>query len=428
MMPPDLLPVSTPKLRRRLSLTLVVLYGLGVTIGAGIYVLIGATAGRAGLHAPVAFVLAAVVMGFSAATFCEFVVRFPVSAGEAAYVRAGFGSQAIALSVGVAVMLGGVVSSATISLGAAGYIGAFLDPVLTVDRSVLTVAVIALVAVIACVGILESVAFAGLLTVIEVGGLLAIILGGLVGTPDLLARLPEVMPTSFDAAVWSGIISATLLAFFAFIGFEDMVNVAEEVREPERTMPRAIFITLTLATLLYFLVATIAVLNVPADALGGSAAPLGLVFAAVTSLPPALIAAIATIATVNGIIIQVIMASRVLFGMCDQGTIPGAVGRFLGQVNSRTGTPVVATVAVAIVVGVLAISFPIERLAGATSQIILVIFVVVNLALITLKWRESRQLKPPHPGFRVPMWVPVTGAILSLALVVFGGYSAFIGR
>ena len=148
------------------------------------------------------------------------------------------------------------------------------------------------------------------------------------------------MPTSFDTIVWSGIIGATLLAFFAFIGFEDMVNVAEEVREPERTMPRAIFITLGLATLLYFLVTTIAVLNVPIAELGGSAAPLGLVFGAVTSLPPALIAAIATIATVNGIIIQVIMASRVLFGLCDQGTIRGAVGRFLGpgeQPNRHAG-------------------------------------------------------------------------------------------
>jgi basic amino acid/polyamine antiporter, APA family len=421
MTPPDLLPVTQPKLRRRLTLTLVVLYGLGVTIGAGIYVLIGATAGRAGIHAPMAFVLAAVVMGFSAATFCEFVVRFPVSAGEAAYVRAGFGSQSVALLVGLAVMLGGVVSSATISLGAAGYIGAFLDPILSIDRSILTIAVIIVVAAVACIGILESVAFAGLMTVIEIGGLLAIIVGGVIGTPDLLARLPEVVPTSFDGMVWSGIIGATLLAFFAFIGFEDMVNVAEEVREPGRTMPRAIFITLGLATLLYFLVTTIAVLNVPADELGGSAAPLGLVFGAVTSLPPALIAAIATIATVNGIIIQMIMASRVLFGLCDQGTIRGAVGRFLGQVNGRTGTPVVATLTVAVVVAILAVSFPIERLADATSQIILVIFIVVNLALIRLKWRERGQLQPPNPGFRVPLWVPVAGAILSLALVLFGG-------
>ncbi len=413
--------VSPPKLRRRLSLMLVVLYGLGVTIGAGIYVLIGATAGRAGMHAPIAFVLAAIVMAFSAATFCELVVRFPVSAGESAYVRAGFRSNTLALLVGAAVMLGGTVSAATISLGSAGYIGAFLDPILTIDRRILTVVVVVAVAGVACIGILESVVFAGIMTLVEVGGLIAVIVGGIAGAPDLLARLPEVIPASFDATLWSGAIGATLLAFFAFIGFEDMVNVAEEVRDPERTMPRAIFITLGLATLLYFLVATIAVLNVPLDALAQSPAPLGLVFGAVTTLPPSIIALIATIATVNGIIIQMIMASRVLYGMSDQGTIPGAIGRFLGQVSERTGTPVIATIAVAIAVGILATSFPIERLAGATSQIVLSIFVMVNLALIALKWRERGSIQPKPLRFHVPTGVPIAGAVLSLALVILGG-------
>lgn len=409
-----------PRLRRRLSLTLVVLYGLGVTIGAGIYVLIGATAARAGLYAPMAFVLAAVVMAFSAATFCEFVVRFPVSAGEAAYVRAGFRSQLAALVVGLAVMLAGVVSSATISLGSAGYVGAFLDAFVEVDRNVLTVLIIIFVAGVACIGILESVAFAGLMTLIETAGLLAIVFGGFV-SPEVIARLPEVVPLSFEPVLWTGILGAGLLAFFAFIGFEDMVNVAEEVRDVERTMPRAIFITLILATLLYFLVAAISVLSVPIEELGASDAPLGLVFAAVTPLPPAIIAVIATIATVNGIVIQVIMASRVLYGLADQGTIPGGLGRVLSTVYRRTGTPVIATLVVAAVVATLAVSFPLTGLADLTSQIILVIFVIVNVALILLKWRERAVLQPPAPGFRVPIIVPVLGAIGSLALVVFGG-------
>lgn len=324
------------KLKRRLSLTLVVLYGLGVTVGAGIYVLIGETAGKAGLYAPVSFVLAAVVMGFSAATFSEFVGRLPVSAGEAAYVRFGFQSHAVALVVGLVVMLAGIVSSATISLGSAGYLGEFLDPVLSVDRSILTVIIIAAVAAIASIGILESVAFAGLMTLIEIGGLAAIVVGGLGGSPELIARLPEVIPSTLDGAVWSGILGAGLLAFFAFIGFEDMVNVAEEVRRPEQTMPRAIFITLLIVTVLYFIVASIAVLSVPREELAGTDAPLGLVFGAVTNLPPGLIGGIAIIATFNGIVIQVIMASRVLYGLADQRTIPGAAGRAVGYVSHRS--------------------------------------------------------------------------------------------
>lgn len=412
-----------PKLKRRLSLTLVILYGLGVTIGAGIYVLIGETAAKAGQYAPVSFVLAAIVMGFSAATFSEFVGRLPVSAGEAAYVRLGFGSHAAALVVGLVVMLAGIVSSATISLGSAGYLEQFLDPVVSVDRAFLTVIVIAAVAVIACIGILESVAFAGVMTLIEIGGLAAIVIGGFGGSTELIARLPEVIPSTLDGALWSGILSAGLLAFFAFIGFEDMVNVAEEVRNPERTMPRAIFITLVLATALYFIVASIAVLSVPLHELAGTDAPLGLVFGAVTNLPPGLIGGVAIIATFNGIVIQVIMASRVLYGLADQGTIPGAAGRALGYVYGRTGTPVVATALVALLVAFLALSFEIARLAGVTSQLILAVFVVVNLALIRVKLRErrGRSVKPSVLVFQVPIGVPVLGAIFSGLLLAFGG-------
>lgn len=421
MTQPDLPRLPSAKLRRRLGLTLVVLYGLGVTIGAGIYVLIGLTAGEAGVHAPVSFVLAAVVMGFSAASFAEFVCRFPVSAGEAAYVRAGFRSEIAALLVGVGVLLAGVVSSATISIGSAGYIGAFLEPLMPVDGAWLTIAVVLAVGLVASVGILESVFLAGLMTLVEIAGLLAIVIGGIFGPSDVMARLPEVLPLSLDVALWGGIFGAGLLAFYAFIGFEDMVNVAEEVRNPGRTMPRAILITLIVSTTLYFLIAAISVLAVPPAQLSASPAPLGLVFAAVTPLSPLVIMIIAAIATFNGVIIQVIMASRVLYGLADQGTIPGWLGRTLASVYPRTGTPVVATTVVIAIVGVLAVSFPIEQLAGLTSQIVLVIFVAVNVALIAVKWRERGVPNLPADGFRVPLWVPVVGAGISLVFVIAGG-------
>ncbi len=217
--------------------------------------------------------------------------------------------------------------------------------------------------------------------------------------------------------------SAGLLAFFAFIGFEDMVNVAEEVRAPERTMPRAIFITLVLATLLYFVVASIAVLSVPLADLTATDAPLTVVFGAVTDLPQGLIGGIAVIATFNGIVIQVIMASRVLFGLADQGTIPGVAGRVLGTVYGRTGTPIVATLIIATTIAVLALSFDIAKLAGATSQLILVVFITVNLALIRVKWREwtGHSTRPSIAVFQVHVVVPMLGAILSAALLVFGG-------
>jgi amino acid transporter len=412
----------TEKLKRRLSLTLVVLYGLGVTIGAGVYVLIGEAAGQAGIYAPMAFGLAAVVMAFSAATFSEFVGRLPVSAGESAYVRFGFGSRSLALVVGTIVMLAGIVSSATISLGSAGYLGTVLSSFVDIDHDWLVILIVLFVGLIACVGILESVVFAAAMTVIEIGGLVAIIAGGFLTQPDLITQLPTVVPHSLDGAIWTGVLSAGLIAFFAFIGFEDMVNIAEEVREPERTMPRAIFITLVIATSLYFLVAAIAVLSVPPDELAASDAPLGLVFGAVTNLPPATISAIAIIATFNGIIIQVIMASRVLYGMADQGIIPGRAGRILAFVPERTGTPVIATALVSAIIAVLALSFDISGLATLTSQLILAVFVVVNLALVRVKWRERTGSIAPVGThiFQVPFMVPVLGAVLSLCLLVFG--------
>lgn len=412
----------TGKLKRRLSLILVVLYGLGVTIGAGIYVLIGETAAQAGIYAPMAFGVSAMVMAFSAATFSEFVGRLPLSAGESAYIQFGFGSRMMALVVGCIVMLAGIVSSATISLGGAGYLAALLTPVLEVDRAWLVLLILLFVTLIACIGILESVAFAAVFTVIEIGGLIAIIAGGFLTQPDLISQLPSVVPDTLDGEVWATVLSASLLAFFAFIGFEDMVNVAEEVRDPERTMPRAIFITLVIATSLYFLVAAIAVLSVPLDELAASTAPLGLVFGAVTDLPPAVVSAIAIIATFNGIVIQVIMASRVLYGMGDQGTIPGRVGRLLAYVSERTGTPIVATAFVAVIIAVLALNFDISGLATLTSQLILAVFVLVNLALVRVKWRERKGSIAPVGThiFQVPIIVPVLGAVLSLCLLVFG--------
>ncbi|WP_198413539.1 amino acid permease [Thalassospira sp. GB04J01] len=398
------------------------LYGLGVTIGAGIYVLIGETASQAGIYAPMAFGLSAIVMAFSAATFSEFVGRLPLSAGESAYIQFGFGSRIMALIVGCIVMLAGIVSSATISLGSAGYLGALLSPVLEVDRGWLVLLILLFVALIACIGILESVVFAAVFTVIEIGGLIAIIAGGFLTQPDLISQLPSVVPDTLDGEVWATVLSASLLAFFAFIGFEDMVNIAEEVREPERTMPRAIFITLVIATSLYFLVAAIAVLSVPLDELATSGAPLGVVFGAVTNLPPAVVSAIAIIATFNGIVIQVIMASRVLYGMGDQGTIPGRIGRILAYVPERTGTPIIATALVAVIIAILALNFDISGLATLTSQLILAVFVIVNLALVRVKWRERKgSIEPVGTHiFQVPIMVPMLGAVLSLCLLIFG--------
>lgn len=396
-----------PGLKRSLGLPLLILYGLGVTIGAGIYVLIGVTVGRAGIYAPTAFLLAAIIMVFSAASFAEFSGRYPVSAGEAAYVGAAFQSTTLSRLVGLVVIGIAAISSATISLGAVGYLGEFV----AVPAPLLIITVIVLMGAIAAVGILESVVFAGLLTLVEVGGLIAIIWGGFAHHPDLLSALPEVIPTSLDGHVWSGIFGAGILAFFAFIGFEDMVNVAEEAKNPRKNLPLAIFITLALVTVIYFLVVSVAVLNVPLAELAQSAAPLSLVFSSITDLPPQAVSFIAIVATLNGVMIQIIMASRVIYGLAEKDELPKA----LAHINPKTRTPVVATTWITGAVLVLALLFPLEALAELTSRLTLLIFASVNLSLVRLKWTHRADA---HAAFRVPIYVPAIGFVLSaLALL-----------
>nr|MBX2880591.1 hypothetical protein [Granulosicoccus sp.] len=168
-------PQTAPgSLKRSLNLPLLVLYGLGTTIGAGIYVLVGAAAGEAGIHAPLAFLIAAISVAPTAACYAELCGRFPVSAGEAAFVSAGFGSRGMTLLVGWLVILSGIVASATIAIGCAGYIRTFVD----LPANLTIVLVIVAMGLIATRGILESVLFASLLTLIEAGGLLALVYFG----------------------------------------------------------------------------------------------------------------------------------------------------------------------------------------------------------------------------------------------------------
>lgn len=398
-------------LHRTLGVGLLVLYGLGVTVGAGIYVLIGTAAERAGPSAPLAFVVAAVVMGFTAATFAELAGRMPVSAGEAAYVEQAFGSKRLGLVVGVLVIAAAIVAAAAITTGSVGYIRTFV----AAPPALLAVLVLVVMGAIATVGMSTSAWVAAVMTLIEVGGLLLIIAVGLWQRPDLAAGLATSVPATTDFVAWQGVMAAALLAFFAFIGFEGLVNVAEEAHAPERTLPRAIFITLVLATLLYILVILVALAAVPRAELAASGAPLALVFERVTGAPAAVVAAIAIVATLNGIIAQIVLAARVSYGLARSGSLPSA----LAEVHPWSRTPMLATALATFAAIVLATSFPIDRLADMTSRIMLVIFVLVNGALIAIKRRGE---PAPAGTFVVPMWVPLCGLVSCVLLLA----SAFV--
>jgi amino acid transporter len=396
---------ETPALRRTLSLPVLTFYGLGTIVGAGIYVLVGKVAGIAGLYTPAAFLLAAVAAFLTAFTYAEMSARFPKSAGEPLYVAEGLGVRRISILVGLMIVATGLVSSATIANGFVGYLHVFVD----VPRSVaITVLVLALGAL-ALWGIAESAWVATVTTVVEVGGLVLIIAvsGESLGT--LGERAGELVPPLAPAA-WGSIVLGAFLAFYAFIGFEDMVNVAEEVKDPVRNMPRAIFFATVAATTLYLLVALVAVLSLPIAELAASDAPLALLYTHATGRDPLAISVVSLFAVVNGALIQIIMAARVLYGMSRQGWIPAA----FGKVHRRTRTPLAATLLVAASVLVLALAVPLVQLAKATSFVILVVFVLVHAALLNLK---RRGIPAPAGAPVCPAWVPVAGILVSLALL-----------
>lgn len=382
-------------LRREIGPVLLTLYGVGVMVGAGIYVLTGAAAGAAGFYAPLAFLLAGLVAAPTALSYAELSVRIPEAAGEAAYVGEGLASPVLARLVGLMVMVTGMVSGAAVLRGGVGYLTAILD----VPAPWAIVLVGVLLTLIAMVGALESLAVIGLLTLAEVGGLAMVIWAGFAAEPVAGFGLPLPPPE------WRGIAYATILGFFAFIGFEDMVNMAEETRDPGRTMPRAILAALAIVALLYALVVLAAVRAVPREVLAGSEQPLALVWEAATGRSAAFLSAIAVAAAVNGILAQIVMASRVLYGLGKWAPLL----RPFRAVHPRLGTPVRATALVGGLVVLGALALPVATLAQFAAQILLVVFTLVNAALIALKRRA------PRAAFTVPPWVPWSGLLLSLA-------------
>ena len=399
---------ETVALRRVIGLPLLVLYGLGITIGAGIYVLIGAAAQQAGQYAPAAFLFAAVVMCFSALSFAELSGRIPQSAGEAVYVDAGFGINWLTLLTGLLILTAATVAGAAIAIGCAGYVAELLP----LPKPLLVAAIVLLMGGIAIQGVRESVLFAGVLTVVEILGLLVIVAAGLWQDPAMVAQVPATIPPLSDTAALTGVFGASLIAFFAFIGFDDVVNMVEETRDPARTMPWAIIISLVAVTVIYFLVVFVAVQSVPVDDLAGSDAPIGLLFRELTGMSPWGITLVAIVATINGVLIEIIMAARVIYGLARKGRLPA----YFSIVSRRSQVPANATVLITLVMLGLALFVPLDALVELTSQMILIAFTLVNLALVRIKLRAD---PAPEGIFLVPLWCPVVGVLTSL-LLLFG--------
>jgi basic amino acid/polyamine antiporter, APA family len=385
-------------LKRTLSLPLVTFYGLGTILGAGIYALIGEVANQAGTYTPVSFLIASILALATAASYAELSSRFPQSAGAALYVRKAFDQKWLSGLIGWVVVLTGVISAATISHGFARYLNLFLP----MPSFVCITFLILILGGLALWGIRESATLIMIMTLIEVGGLLMIIFYGREAF-TAISIMDFRLPSSFD-----GILIGAFIAFYAYIGFEDMVNTAEETINPEKTMPRAIFMAVLGASILYLLVAWVVITILPPDVLANSSVPLVQIIKT-QGQSPTLFTLIALISILNGILVQIIMGSRLIYGMAQQDNAP----KILGTIWEKTQTPVYSTVLMLILILLFAYAFPIATLAKLTSSIILCVFIMIHLSLIKIKVTD----KKPLNTFSLPIIFSVFSLFLTLAFL-----------
>ncbi len=406
------------ELKRSISLPFLILYGLGTMIGGGIYALTGKVAGISGMYAPIAFAFSAFLALITAFSYAELAARFPLSAGEVRYVSAAFNRKIFSSLIGWLILFTAILSSAALVHATAGFIRDFID----LDTLLLTIGIVLILGLFAAWGITEAVVLVTLITLIEIGGLLLIIFTGWDNLVTLETRWLELVPPVglYDFAIWSSIFSGTFLAFYAFIGFEDMVNVAEEVKNARRTMPFAIIVCIITTLIIYVLVSLVAVLSVPPDQLAQSNTPLAMIMDFNGSrVPPWMMGMISMLATVNGVLVQMIMGSRVLYGMAKGGEAPS----WFSQVHPKTQTPLRATGLIIAAVLIFALLSDLTTLAKVASAIIIFVFASVNLALLKLKWSGEAK---SHDLFTVPFILPLLGFTICSAMLIFALWKAFI--
>lgn len=399
---------SRPHLKRVVGTTMLTLYGIGNIVGAGVYVLIGKIAEPAGYLAVLAFLVAALVAFGAALSYAELAARFPVSAGIAVYLHEAFKARRLSTIVGLMLVGAGIVSSATLLKGFAGYFSQLtgIDPwVGIISAAVILTAVM-------LKGIKESVGVAALLTVVEVGGLLFLVGSILLTQPNAVTTFTSGFSEAlggFNAVGFAGIVSAAFIAFYAFVGFEDMVNIAEEVKKPRTAFPRAILISMAVVTILYVAVTVAALGVLTPQILANSSAPLADVFQAATGNGAEVIIIISLLATLNGVLVNIVMGSRFLYGMARRGWIPEWFSKVSRWHVPARGTIIVSTLAL-----IAALLLPIERLAQVTSLLLLFVFLAANVSLIVV-----RRSQPGFDNLRIsPAYMPWIGAVASVALLI----------
>jgi len=406
-----------PDLKRGIGPWLLLFFVLGDIVGAGIYALVGEVGALVGGAIWAAFLAAFFLALFTASSYAELVTKYPRAGGSATYVNNAFRSPFVSFMVAFAVMASGITSACTLTLAFSGdYLAQFISvPIIG--------AALVFMVLIGCInfyGISESVRINVILTCVEITGLVLIVVIGAAALSTGTGDPGRAFEFKEGTSVLTALLAGTVLAFYALIGFDDSVNVAEETQHPSRNYPRAIFGALLLAGVVYLLVTFTASMVVPTGTLADSSGPLlEVVKAGPIAIPTQLFAAIALLAVSNGALINMIMASRIIYGMGDQGVMPTAFSR----VHPGRRTPWVSilfTTVIALLV-LIAIGRNDEALAtlGSTTVVLLLIaFVMVNIAVLVLRRDEVG-----HEHFRTPTIFPILGAVVAAGLLIYQAVS-----
>ncbi len=393
-------------LARVIGMKMLLLFVIGDILGAGIYALTGRVAGRVGGAIWVSFLVAFVLAFLTATAYVELVSKYPRAAGAALYTNKAYRNPFLTFMVAFAVMASGITSA---SAAARAFGGRYLAAFITLPTVLVAIAFVLVLAAINFRGISESVKVNLVLTLIELTGLLIILAIGLFTLVTGTGEPSRAMEFKEGITVPLAVLGGAALAFYALLGFEDAVNIAEETKDPQRNFPRALFGGLAIAGLIYMAVAFTASMVVETTVLAGSSGPLlEVVEAAGLTFPPRLFALIALIAVTNTALINMIMASRLVYGMAQQGIVPAA----LGKVQTARRTPITAIVFTTLLAVVLVATGDLSALADTTVLLLLCVFLIVNVSVLVLR-REPG----PQGAFRAPTWAPVLGALACLVLI-----------
>ena len=397
-------------LKRTIGAKTLLVFVVGDILGAGIYALVGEVGAETGGAIWTAFTVALLLAVFTAFAYAELVTKYPQAAGAALYVNKAFRQPFVSFMVAFAVMASGITSASTLARGFGGdYLAVFVDIPIVVTAIVFLI----VVAAINFRGIAESVTINVILTLIEVAGLvlICVIAAAAIGDGSAGVDTGRAFEFKEGESVIAAMVGGAGLAFYALIGFEDSVNVAEEAKDPGRAYPRALFGGLLIAGVIYIAVTVLASMTVPTDTLAGSDGPLNEVAqVGPLSVDTKIFSAIALFALANGALINMIMASRLLYGMSKEGIMP----RALGHVHETRRTPWVA-ILVTTALGILLVSTgDLSDLADMTVFLLLGVFIMVNISVLVL-----RRERVDHDHFHAPTLIPIIGIVVSGALMVF---------